>query len=499
MRENGKITRNTVATWSMIGLSFVAVIVYLLCKFLSDGKENTTVQSQDKLLSYASVWAERLASDVDINLNAGEIFKDLYDNGESFANNDMVKIAKTICEKTEVSHVYFCEGESVICDETGVIIKGNLADFAGSEKKTYVRGKISNECGEPSIVSYVPMNGDSGEYVLTIMHLADISADFRLSAYEEASFLAITAADGTVLGTFSSHKDTDSMYLDGNIFTDISKNTVNNDYNVFRVKMLNGLGAAVESNYLNDERTICVVSIGVEGWYLAFGVRQSSMNKLRASYYSDIQSTIIKLAIAVSCFSAFVIAIIIINMLKSKEKGKVLEDKAETDLLTDLYNKAATERKIQEYMEENPNGRGLMFILDIDNFKKVNDTMGHAFGDVLLKTLGKEIKTEFRVTDIVGRMGGDEFMIFLKNIKDDSTIEREAGRITNFFHDFRAGEDYVKYSASASIGAAIFPDDATNFKDMYIAADQALYKAKQRGKSQLAFYNEAGHGHYSQK
>ncbi len=499
MRENGKITRNTVVTWCVIGLSFVAVIVYLLCRFLTDGKENTTVQSQDKLLSYASVWAERLASDAEFNQSVGDVFKDLYDNGESFGSNDMIKIAKTMCETTDVSHVYFCMGSKVLCDETGMVVKADLADFEGTEKKTVLRNKISNECGETSLVSYTPMGTDSGEYVLAIMHLSSISEHFRLSAYEEASFLAITEADGTVIGSFPSHKDTDSMYLDGNIFADISKNAVNDDYNVFRVKMLNGLGAAIESSYLDDERTICVVSTGIEGWYLAFGVRQSSMNKLRASYYSDIQATVIKLAIAVSCFSTFVIAIIIINMLKSKEKGKVLEDKAETDLLTDLYNKAATERKIQEYMEENPNGRGLMFILDIDNFKKVNDTMGHAFGDLLLKTLGKEIKTEFRVTDIVGRMGGDEFMIFLKNIKDDSTIEREASRITNFFHDFRAGEDYVKYSASASIGAAIFPDDATNFKDMYIAADQALYKAKQRGKSQLAFYKEDGHGHYSQK
>ena len=133
-----------------------------------------------------------------------------------------------------------------------------------------------------------------------------------------------------------------------------------------------------------------------------------------------------------------------------------------------------------------------MFILDIDNFKKINDTMGHAFGDTLLKTLGKEIKTEFRMTDIIGRTGGDEFMVFLKDVTDDLIIEREANRITRFFHDFKAGGEYVKYSASASIGAAIFPDDAKNFKDLYMAADQALYKAKKRGKNQLAFYNEEG-------
>ena len=60
--------------------------------------------------------------------------------------------------------------------------------------------------------------------------------------------------------------------------------------------------------------------------------------------------------------------------MKSNEKGKELANKADTDLLTDLYNKMATERKIKEYMAEHPNEMGLMFVLDIDNFKKINDT-----------------------------------------------------------------------------------------------------------------------------
>ena len=164
------------------------------------------------------------------------------------------------------------------------------------------------------------------------------------------------------------------------------------------------------------------------------------------------------------------------------------------DLLTELTNKAATERMIADYIDSNPNGHGVLFILDIDNFKKVNDTMGHAFGDTLLKTLGKEIRTEFRVTDIVGRTGGDEFMIFLKDINDDLIVEREANRITRFFHDFKAGGDYVKYSATASIGCAIYPNDGATFKDLYVSADQALYRAKKRGKNQLVFYDEDKYG-----
>ena len=149
-----------------------------------------------------------------------------------------------------------------------------------------------------------------------------------------------------------------------------------------------------------------------------------------------------------------------------------------------------TEKKIKEFIAEQPDTQSLIFILDIDNFKKINDTMGHAFGDEVLRTIGQRIKMEFRVSDIIGRLGGDEFVIFLKGLKDEEIIIREAAKVENFFKDFKAGDGYVKYSATASIGCAVFPRDAGDFEGLYKAADQALYKAKQRGKNQLAFYKD---------
>lgn len=171
------------------------------------------------------------------------------------------------------------------------------------------------------------------------------------------------------------------------------------------------------------------------------------------------------------------------------ERDRLLREEADTDLLTGLTNKLATERKIKEYIAENPNSLGMMFVLDIDNFKKINDTMGHAFGDEVLKTLGRTISSLFRVTDIIGRTGGDEFTIFLKFLKSDENTLKEARKLVQFFKDFTAGE-YVKYSATASIGAAVFPENGSDFDSLYKAADKALYKAKQRGKNQLAFYDD---------
>ena len=199
---------------------------------------------------------------------------------------------------------------------------------------------------------------------------------------------------------------------------------------------------------------------------------------------------IMKILFSIGIFVALIIIIYIINRVSFTKESMELQNKAETDLLTDLLNKISTENKIKEYLEaEGQDKTCMMCVLDIDNFKKINDTMGHAFGDEVLATFGKKIRSEFRVTDIIGRTGGDEFIIFLKDLKDDAVIEREAGRVAGFFKDFTVGT-YTKYSPTASIGAAIFPRDGQDYESLYKAADTALYKAKKRGKNQLAFFSE---------
>lgn len=219
-------------------------------------------------------------------------------------------------------------------------------------------------------------------------------------------------------------------------------------------------------------------------------VRGKQIERTTADENESTKNLIYKLTISLIIFVTFLALIYIISKIAFAKTSRELQNQAETDLLTDLLNKMTTERKIKEYLEgEGRNKVNMMCVLDIDNFKKINDTMGHAFGDEVLASLGKQIRSEFRVSDIIGRTGGDEFIIFLKDLKDAETIEKEANRVAGFFKTFTVGE-YTKYSATASIGAALYPNDGKDYEALYKAADTALYKAKNRGKNQLAFYNE---------
>ena len=130
-----------------------------------------------------------------------------------------------------------------------------------------------------------------------------------------------------------------------------------------------------------------------------------------------------------------------------------------------------------------------MILVDVDNFKKINDTMGHAFGDDVLRQLGVRLRSLYRVSDIVGRIGGDEFVVFLKDINDEEIIARESKKLWTFFQGFEVGE-YVKYSVTASLGAAVFPTNGDSFESLYKSADTAVYIAKRGGKNRLVFYDE---------
>ena len=160
------------------------------------------------------------------------------------------------------------------------------------------------------------------------------------------------------------------------------------------------------------------------------------------------------------------------------------KEKAEKDSLTGLLNKASTERAIRKYIAHNQGKNGLLFLLDVDNFKGINDTLGHAFGDEALREFGFRASMLFRSSDISGRIGGDEFMIFLKDIPEEM-MEEETHKLEEFIAHFSAGNGYIRHEVTASVGGALFPRDGDTFEKLYEAADRALYQSKNHGKSKV--------------
>ncbi len=179
-----------------------------------------------------------------------------------------------------------------------------------------------------------------------------------------------------------------------------------------------------------------------------------------------------------------------IQLLYTKAKGLVhnrkMTNERDRDGLTGLLVKTASERDISQYIKLTRDA-GALIIIDLDNFKKVNDTMGHAYGDRILELTGNCIEKAFGSNDIKGRFGGDEFVIFVRGNGSQKVVGEKLDKFRTLM-DKGTGKGTGLERVSQSIGVALYPEDAGDYKTLFERADEALYEAKRRGKDQYCFY-----------
>lgn len=170
-----------------------------------------------------------------------------------------------------------------------------------------------------------------------------------------------------------------------------------------------------------------------------------------------------------------------------------LQQMAMTDLLSGLLNKISFEKNVSNFINQKGSSSiCAMFIIDLDNFKQVNDKLGHTFGDQAICDTANKITLVFSEKDFIGRIGGDEFCVFLclkDTVKDAlSIIEQKANTMREILVEYYTnGKDSV--AITPSIGISIYPEQANNFKDLFKKADAALYTVKNSGKNNYLFYN----------
>ena len=165
-----------------------------------------------------------------------------------------------------------------------------------------------------------------------------------------------------------------------------------------------------------------------------------------------------------------------------------LREQAEQDSLTKVYN-ARTARKLAEtYLAEAGGATDcVLLILDLDDFKQINDRYGHMFGDAVLVQAARAIKNLFRSQDIVGRIGGEEFMVLMKDVSDRKIVDERCSQLNEVFRAIMA--DQMDGKLSCSIGAAFAPVHGEGYFELFSHADQALYQAKGLGKDRYVFYD----------
>ncbi len=190
----------------------------------------------------------------------------------------------------------------------------------------------------------------------------------------------------------------------------------------------------------------------------------------------------------------------VMGTLEDIEDAKKLEmrlaDEKMRDPITKLYKKSYLVQFIDEYFAKNRKDKCAFIILDVDGYKRINEEMGTVFGDEILKIISEDIKGLFSDSDLMGRVGNDEFVILMKEIEKPSDIESRIKDIQRVIATTYIGERDRK-NCTVSIGASVWPTDGECYEELYIKAEKALNLAQSKGPSHYDIYNPIKESVYS--
>lgn len=499
---NNKTFKETMSNWSLPIFILFVVMVALVIRFLVGTSQMEQAEVENHLQAILEGYAEEITKRTAVIEGKGELAAEL-DCQMTPIDTELSEVILDTVSKTPGTYM------TLFCRTTGAAMyqmasrdgygEVNISGFdyfkyivAGGKKVLF----LDNDgiSGRPGIAVVTPVELMGIEFKFLVQYinlesLEDIFANYDMGS--ENTVLLVNPNEQVLMMTGRIKKYPTKQKIVASLEEALCEKLSIDpaDMEIIEKRMADGKTGVLYATTEELNYAMVYTPVGVGESYLIAVLDNAYVEKLVADQWQPIKTMVVQCGLAMLAFLGSMLVITIITNIRENQKQEELSAKADTDLLTDLNNKLATETKIKKYISDHPGQQAMMFVLDIDNFKKINDTMGHAFGDQVLRELGQHLPAQFRATDIIGRTGGDEFTIFLKDIRDDEIAKKEAKKVLYFFRNFQAG-GYVKYSATASIGVAMYPRDGADFETLYKSADSALYTAKKRGKNQLAFCGE---------
>lgn len=171
----------------------------------------------------------------------------------------------------------------------------------------------------------------------------------------------------------------------------------------------------------------------------------------------------------------------------TQEELKKYMEMAQMDLMCGIYNKGVLEERIKDLLNEWVDaGKQAIIVVDIDDLKAINDTYGHTLGDEVIISVANLLKKHFNGTELIGRIGGDEFMVFVPYIRDSAQLKQRMKEFLEECNQMLIGKQ-TDFHVCCSLGAAIIRENR-NFVTLFQQADRALYEVKKKSKNGYALY-----------
>lgn len=315
----------------------------------------------------------------------------------------------------------------------------------------------------------------------------------RLRTLFQNSFLGGTAQTGIVKQNgeviLGQHLDQQKVEFQQNIFDSLYDKSLRfpeRNADDMRLDLRSGASGSLLYSFQGIDRYLSYAPTGINDWYITVATPEHVLRQKSVSFEKTGVLLTIKLVLIMA---GLLLVIITIRHKEQQRVHRILQKAAMLDGLTEIYNRNTVEQAIMSHLADEGNGgRHALFLMDIDNFKGINDTYGHIAGDNVLAELARLLRVQFCQEDIYGRMGGDEFILLYKDYGSLDAVRAKADKLIEEFSGKAFGADGA-IPISLSIGISLYDTDGKTFLDLYQHADNALYKTKQRGKNGYSFYS----------
>ena len=405
-------------------------------------------------------------------------------------NQNMLSAIKST---TSIDHVALIEPNGTAHYENGDVKDVSHRDYfqEGITGKRILSDPIQSVVDhETRVILGVPVK--HGDSILGIL-----GASYNVTAlnhlmfddlFEGEGFCIIINENGDIV-TLDGNSTHQKISYDDNFFDFYSqwnfhgKDSLQAIHDAFQTQT-DGLVKLIQPEDPESSRYIAYAPLHLNNWMMCYVIPVSVAN---ANY-----EFVHNYELALNAYFMLLVVLLIwrIAMIHTRDH-KELVYSAQIDGLTAVYNKEHTQPAIDEFLQmSRPDTLHAFLILDIDKFKDVNDTYGHAVGDKILQRVGEFLKSQFRDGDIIGRIGGDEFVVLMKQVSSREAalvrVQNMVERIRSIKHPEMDGQ-----AITFSVGVAFSPEQGIRFDDLYRNADKALYQTKRGGRNNYSVYEKA--------
>ncbi len=468
--------------YAVIVIVAIAIVTQLAVKKTDEVMKNKVISLTSSLNVQMKLNMESYLSRMETTATLAFGEKEAYTYDATDPNNDEYEALNT---------------EKIITDKLyNLCIMENFVDYGIVYRNNRTVGKISN--GTSTLF------GDKIFTELSSMITRERTNDGWFTGYNNdfrRIYYVKEVHENAVLVISFYANELNEVFDNPETLRDMQIRLVNSDYDIIFSKEIDEIGKAVptgiksrikgqtSASVMDNEYLVSVNNCG--DWFVVCSIPTEKILNEKNEVTRYIYMTGL-IAAVIAALIGLYLSYLLTNPVK--KMVAVLDDKAKIDLLTGILNKLTFEEYAGNCLESSlESEQRALLIIDLDDFKSVNDNYGHAMGDKVLETVGETMRSVFTDDDYLGRIGGDEFAVLINTSLGSEVELREhiSKKCNEFSESFRRRFDEYDNGirVSVSIGAAISPVDGRSFTELYAACDKALYKSKKSGKNRFSFFD----------